>query len=155
MYKRQFLGYSLIATRPATTTTFTDTNGGRGLDAGAQYCYRLVAVFPQPLGGESYVSQAICIPPILADEPVITHVTVEKTGFSDGRIRISWRSPFEIDKTQFPGPYEYKVWRARGFTGNAGLTEVHPGTLPGDTTVVDSDLDTDTCLLYTSPSPRD
>lgn len=153
-----FLGYSLIATRPATTTTFTDTNGGRGLDTGAQYCYRLVAVFPQPLGGESYVSQEICIPPILADEPVITHVTVEKTGFSDGRIRISWRSPFEIDKTQFPGPYEYKVWRARGFTGNAGLTEVHPGTLPGDTTVVDSDLDTDTdvfnyrVVLYSNTS---
>jgi hypothetical protein len=138
-----YWGYSLITTVPATGTTFTDTNKGKGLEVGAQYCYRLVAIFPQPLGGESYVSQEICIPPILADAPVITHVTVEKTDQNNGEIRISWRSPFDIDKTQFPGPYEYKVWRAQGFGGATGISEVHPGTLPGDTTVVDVGINTD------------
>lgn len=138
-----FLGYTLIATVSASETSFTDSNNGKGLDAGARYCYRLVALFPQPLGGESYVSQEICIPPILADEPVITHVSVEKTNLTDGEIRISWRSPFDIDRSQFPGPYEYKVWRATGFIGNVGLTEVHPGTLAGDTTIVDDGINTE------------
>lgn len=139
----EFLGYSLIATVSAANNTFTDTNGGKGLNVGAKYCYRLVAIFPAPTGGESYVSQEICIPPILADAPVITHVTVDKTSSANGEIRVSWRSPFDINKTQFPGPYEYKVWRASGFAGSTGLTEVHPGTLPGDTTVVDDGINSE------------
>ncbi|HEX8040089.1 MAG TPA: gliding motility-associated C-terminal domain-containing protein, partial [Chryseosolibacter sp.] len=53
------LGYNLIGTVPVKdinnnpVTTYTDTNEGRGLASGAQYCYRLVAAFPLPRGGES------------------------------------------------------------------------------------------------------
>jgi hypothetical protein len=36
------------------------------LAPGARYCYRLVAVFPLPKGGESYVSKDTCIGPILS-----------------------------------------------------------------------------------------
>src|SRR5688572_12718823 len=80
------LGYTLIATVPISATTYKDTNGGKGLSVGAKYCYRLVALFPLPAGGESYVSEEVCIDPILADAPVITHVTVDKTGVTDGEI---------------------------------------------------------------------
>ena len=87
------------------------------------------------------MSEEICIDPILADAPVITHVTVQKTDEKDGEIRISWRSPFEISETQFPPPYYYKVWRASGFAGAKPWTEVHTGTLL-DTTEVDTGINT-------------
>jgi hypothetical protein len=135
------LGYSLVGEVPATQTQFNNS----GLAPGAAYCYRLVAVFPQPGGGVSYVSQEICVPPILADAPVITHVTIDKTSPSDGEIRISWRSPFDADPTQFPKEtygYDYLVERAEGFTGT-NYTSVHTGTLPGDTTILDVGLDTE------------
>jgi hypothetical protein len=107
------LGYTLIATVPISSSTYLDTNGGKGLAVGAKYCYRLVAQFPLPLGGESYVSNEICIDPIAAQAPVITHVTVDKTGDVDGEITIKWTPPFDIDQVQFPGPYEYVVQRAQ------------------------------------------
>ncbi|NBW37627.1 MAG: gliding motility-associated C-terminal domain-containing protein [Cytophagia bacterium] len=135
------LGYELITEVPASSRTYTDTNRGAGLAVGAEYCYRLVAIFPLPRGGESYVSAELCIDPIIADAPVITHVTVEKTGESDGQIRISWRKPFEIDPAQFPPPYEYKVWRSEGFTGALPWVAVSAGTI-SDTTTVDNGLNT-------------
>ncbi|WP_160118716.1 gliding motility-associated C-terminal domain-containing protein [Chryseotalea sanaruensis] len=135
------LGYEMIALVPASSITYTDTNGGLGLAVGAEYCYRLVALFPLPRGGESYMSEELCIAPILADAPVITHVTVEKTGESDGQIRVSWRKPFEIDPVQFPPPYQYKVWRSEGFTGAKPWVAISSGTI-SDTTAIDNAINT-------------
>jgi len=135
------LGYSLIKEVAIGTTNFTDTNNGRGLAVGAQYCYRLVALFPQPGGGESYVSQEICLPPILADAPVITNVTVDLTNASDGKVTVRWTPPFDASVIQFPPPYVYEVQRAEGFSGDLGITTVYPGRRP-DTTWVDSGIDT-------------
>jgi hypothetical protein len=135
------LGYELIDEVPATTTTYKDTNQGKGLSVGAQYCYRLVALFPLPKGGQSIMSDEICVPPILVDAPVITHVTVQKTDRTNGEIRISWRGPFEIDKTDFPPPFKYKVWRSESFTGALPLTAVHAGIID-DTTLVDNTINT-------------
>lgn len=141
----KFLGFSLIAEIPikngqgasaTPVTTYTDTNGGKGLAVGAKYCYRLVAMFPLPLGGESYVSDEVCIAPILADAPVITHVTVDKTGDADGEVTIRWTPPFEIDPGQYPGPYEYMVKRISG----AGFTYISPKIT--DTTWTDTGVDT-------------
>ncbi|MBX2965908.1 MAG: gliding motility-associated C-terminal domain-containing protein [Cyclobacteriaceae bacterium] len=136
-----YLGYTQVGQVVATATQFNDT----GLDVGARYCYRLVAVYPLPGGGESYVSHEICIPPILADAPVITHVTVDKTSTDDGEIRVSWRSPFDADVSQFPKEpygYDYIVERADGFTGTDYIA-IHTGTLAGDTTYLDDALDTE------------
>jgi hypothetical protein len=123
-------GYNLIAEVPYTTKSFTDTNFGNGLAAGARYCYRLVAKVTDT---KSYVSDEMCIGPVRADAPVITHVSVEKTSIT-GNIRVSWRSPFDIDKTQFPEPYYYEVYRANGFIGDTLLHKV--GYVP-DTTFLD------------------
>lgn len=137
-----YLGFKKIAEVPITTSVYTDTNGGKGLAPGARYCYRLVAAYPLPGGGLSYVSRDTCLAPIKADAPVITHVTVDKTHSVNGQITVSWRSPFDIDKLQFPPPYTYKVFRAEGFTGNGNILSPHTGTIP-DTTFVDTDINTE------------
>ncbi len=132
-----FLGYNLITEVESSVTQYID----RGLAVGAKYCYRLVAIFPLPAGGESRISQELCLDPILADAPVITHVTVEETDESNGQIRISWRSPFNIDEGQFPQPYEYEVYRANGFAGNTGVVRI-TNTRTSDTTFLDTGINT-------------
>lgn len=141
-----FLGYTKIAEVPISTSTFVDNNSGRGLAAGAQYCYRLVAVFPLPGGSESYLSRDTCLAPILADAPVITNVTVDKTDVAAGAVTVKWRSPFDIDKVQFPPPYSFEVYRAEGFTGQIRITKPHPGRLT-DSTFVDTGINTEQ-LIY-------
>ncbi len=145
----EFLGYDLIATVPVKTgnpsvpvTTYSDTNNGQGLAPGARYCYRLVAVFPLPRGGESYVSVDTCVGPILADVPIITHVTVDRTAVDDGQIRVSWRSPFEADPAQFPPPYRYEIYRAVGFARGGDSVNISPPGVFTDTTFVDDGLNT-------------
>jgi hypothetical protein len=140
------LGYQLIKTLPVKNgstpvTSYVDNNGGKGLAAGAKYCYRLVAVFPLPKGGESYVSTDTCVGPILADVPVITHVTVDKTNLSSGQIRVSWRSPFDVNKVQFPPPYKYDVYRATGLVRGGDSTRIANNL--SDTTYLDNGLNTE------------
>jgi len=135
-----FLGYTKIAEVPIAQSTYKDTNGGKGLAVGAQYCYRLVAVFPLPGGGESYVSKDTCLLPILADAPVITNVTVDKTNSTSGQITVKWRSPFDISKAQFPPPYSYEVYRSEGFSGGTKVI-AHTGKLT-DSTFVDTGINT-------------
>jgi len=134
------LGYELIETVVSGTSTYVDTNDGDGLASGAQYCYRLVATFPSPKGGESYVSDEICLDPIPADRPVITNVTVDATHSSDGRITVKWTSPFDADPAVFPPPYTYSVGRADGLEGDTNLTIIGTTT---DTTFTDTGLATD------------
>lgn len=128
-----FLGFTKIAEVPITQTQpYKDGN----LAVGAQYCYRLVAVFPSPGGGESYVSEEICLPPIDDDAPVITNVTVDKTASEAGEITVRWTRPYDYDPAQFFPPFEYKIWRAEGFNGTAKLELLNPGKLT-DTVFVD------------------
>ncbi len=139
------LGYTKLSDLPISQNTFTDNNGGAGLAPGVKYCYRLVAIFPQPQGGESYVSRDTCFT-ILADAPVITNVTVDKTGSTDGQITIRWRPPFDIDQGQFPPPYSYRVLRAEGFSGDLKIAEATTVAI-ADTTFTDTGLNT-TELTY-------
>ena len=134
----EFLGFTQIATVPIAQSNYIDTNNGKGLSIGAKYCYRLVAVFPAPGGGESYVSKDTCLAPIPADAPIITNVSVDKTGPANGQISVKWMSPFQANKVDFPPPYSYEVFRAEGITGNAKLKVVHPGKVT-DSTFVDTD----------------
>ena len=136
------LGYTMIAeVATSSTPSYLDDNGGKKLNVGAQYCYRLLAKFPTPVGGDSYVSEELCLPPILATAPVVTNVTVDYTSLTDGQITVKWRPPFELDKSLFPPPYRYKVFRAEGLTGSSMLEIAHSGTL-ADTTYIDTGLNT-------------
>jgi hypothetical protein len=135
------VGYNLIGTVPALQTTFTDTNSGLGLSPGAMYCYRLVAYFDAPASTPSIVSVEMCIGPVQADAPVITHVSVEKTDKAEGSIRVSWRTPFNINFTQFPREtYEYEIYRAEDFIGELNITKAGR---TADTTFLDEVLNTD------------
>ncbi len=137
------LGYTKIAEVPINQSGYVDNNGGKGLAVGAQYCYRLVAVFPD---AESYLSLDTCLAPILADAPVITNVTVDKTDLENGQITVKWLSPFDIDQTQFPPPYSYEVYRAEGVTGTIKMTKPHPGKL-SELLYVDTGINTE-LLMY-------
>src|SRR5690606_20708960 len=96
--------------------------------------------FKLPQGGRSYVSEEICVGPVLIDAPLITQVSVERTDKEDGEVKIGWWSPLEISRTQFPGPYEYEVYRGEGFTSEPPLAKVS-GRIT-DTTFVDTSINT-------------
>ena len=108
-------GYELIDEVSPTTNAYQDDNDGDFLDFGAQYCYRILAVFPSPAGGQSYVSTEVC-GIIVADAPVITNVSVQETDDAQGEIEIAWRRPFDIDPVLFPPPYQYDVYRGEGLS---------------------------------------
>jgi hypothetical protein len=109
-------GYTLIREFDPSVTTFTDTNDGKKLSVGAEYCYRLVAVFSEPTGGKSYVSVEACAGPILADAPVITNASIIHTAKENGSVEVKWTKPFDISAVQYPEPYQYEVFRSNGFT---------------------------------------
>lgn len=133
-----FLGYELVDEVSPQDTQYFDNNNGRGLDFGAAYCYRLVANFGTIGGGQSIVSDEICLDPIEASAPVITHVTVDKTDPVVGQITISWVKPFDIDSQLFGTDYTYVVQRGAGLISDAYETV---GTTK-DTTIVDLGFDT-------------
>lgn len=133
------LGYHLIGQAGPADTAFVDTNAGRELAAGATYCYRLVAFFSSSGGTASLTSDEQCFGPIRADAPVITHVSVEATDRTNGAVRVSWRSPMDIDRQQFPEPYRYEVFRALGFAGDSAISKIG---IAADTTYLDSGINT-------------
>lgn len=129
-------GYELIEAVPVAQNSYTDNNAGRGLDFGATYCYRLVAVFELPNGAVSYASEEVC-EKIAATGPIITNVSVNETGISDGAITVSWLPPFEIDQAIYPPPYKYQLLRNSG--GNFEVIAI----VSDDTTYVDSGINTE------------
>ena len=141
------LGYSLIATLPHTSTTYTDKNGGRGLAEGATYCYRLVALFPEPRGGESQISIEQCTTPFEAVAPVITKVSIEKTDETAGEVRVGWVAPLNPNPA-FPVK-EYRVLRSTNPSNMSSWIVAHTGALP-DTQLelVDNNLNTKDLIYY-------
>ncbi|WP_420581191.1 gliding motility-associated C-terminal domain-containing protein [Reichenbachiella sp.] len=115
-------GYQLIDTVGVNATTYLDDNDGAKLAPGANYCYRIVAVFPEPTGGESYASTEVCVEMGLT-APVILEVDVEKTNETTGQIFLRWQLPLDLDLND----YEYEVVR---FTGQGGLN--NPDTVASD-----------------------
>jgi gliding motility-associated-like protein len=134
-------GYTLIREFDPAETAFIDTNNGKKLSVGAQYCYRLVAVFKLPSGGKSYVSKEVCVGPILADAPVITNVTVNKTDRSNGEVEIRWIKPFDISPEQYPEPYQYEVYRSEGFDQQPVPINIS-GRVENETLFIDNNANT-------------
>ncbi|AWW32293.1 gliding motility-associated C-terminal domain-containing protein [Echinicola strongylocentroti] len=132
-------GYELIGTTDMQTFEFLDDNDGEGLAPGNTYCYRLVAVYPQPRGGESKVSEEFCLT-IDVDVPIITNVSIEETDPENGEVFVKWTPPYDIDTQQYPGPYEYQLIRSEGFSGDENI---QPLTTTNDTLFTDTGLNTE------------
>lgn len=131
-------GFQLIATiTNLSTTTFIDNNNGLGLIAGEDFCYRIVACFPD--GAESIVSDEVC-DQLKKDVPIITNVSVNSTSTTTGDIDVEWSKPTEFDALVFPGPYRYLIYR--GQQTNSNLTLIDSTLNINDTTYTDINLNT-------------
>jgi hypothetical protein len=75
------------------------------------------------------------------DVPLITNVSVEATTVTEaGEIFVKWTPPYDIDRTQFPGPFTYELLRNNGFTGSQNRVSV---ISTSDTSFIDTGLNTD------------
>ena len=129
-----YTGYQLISTMNTKDTTFIDNNLSRGID----YCYMVVATYPD--GAESYASNEACAQ-LKKDVPVITNVSIEKTGTTDGRVYLAWSKPTEIDPAQAPGPYKYLIYRSDDLSGTT-FNLIDSLASINDTTYIDEPLNT-------------
>jgi len=136
-------GYELIDLLDISQSNYLDDNNGEGLEYGATYCYRLVAVFQDPAGGESVVSAETCV---TIEEfegdfgSLITNVSVTETDDTNGEIQVRWTSPFDADPAKFPPPYTYELYRGEGLSSSQ--KQLVSGGKISDTTFIDGGLNT-------------
>ncbi len=134
----EYTGYKEIASlNGLSTTTYTDDNTGAGLIHGIDYCYMVIAVFPD--GAQSIASEEVCTT-LKRDLPIITKVSITKTDAATGTADIEWVKPTELDFSQTPGPFKYMIYRAHP----AGSAFVLIDSLDGltDTNYSDVNLNT-------------
>jgi gliding motility-associated-like protein len=98
----------------SSTTSYSDTDNGKGLQFGKEYTYRIVAVYPN--GTESKASNEITST-LVSGVPVIKNVSVTYTDAVKGLIYLSWKKPDKLDTIPANGPYEYLIFRANGIVG--------------------------------------
>ncbi|HEY0979015.1 MAG TPA: gliding motility-associated C-terminal domain-containing protein, partial [Flavobacteriales bacterium] len=136
-----YTGYVFIgSTTGLNSTTYTD----QSLAFGIEYCYMVVATFPD--GARSYASVEFC-GMLERDVPVMTKVSVVSTDNTNGADSVQWSNAYDLDATQYPGPYQFKVYRGIGYTD--ATQEVFVSSLSNDlqhpdTNFVDNGLDTRT-----------
>jgi gliding motility-associated-like protein len=134
-----YTGYVKIASVSGlTNTSYTDNNQGAGLIHGLQYCYMIVAFYPD--GALSYASVEVCAS-LKKDIPVITNVSVTSTDAANGTMYVAWSKPSELDTINFPGPYEYRIFRSQGSASN-NFIQVASFTSLDDTLFNDVGLNT-------------
>ena len=119
-------------------TTFVDDNYGYGLVHGPDYCYMIVAVFPD--GAESYPSVETCAS-LIKDVPVVTHATVDTTDQTDGKITVIWSKPDTLNLAQTPGPFKYLVYYSVGHQ-NKTMTLIDSTANINDTIIQIKNLNT-------------
>jgi gliding motility-associated-like protein len=122
-------GYQLVADLPAHATSFQDTNGGVGFEQGVEYCYRVIAVFPD--GAESKPSNEACV--LLPNNtPLMTKVSNDDADLQGSQMLVKWVMPREIDP-QYAAPYSYRLIRNL----NGVETTVYTGV---DSTFLDAEV---------------
>jgi gliding motility-associated-like protein len=139
-------GYELIDEVDILQTNYFDNNKGAGLERGTRYCYRLVARFPEPKGGESLASFETCAF-IESFAPYIMNVSVIKTNeknATDGADSIVWTRPINVNRDSFPGDWSYDLVRYEGANGTGEETIVVQDKGENDTTFIDTVTPLDT-----------
>lgn len=97
-------------TSGSSTTSFSDSDNGQGLQFGKEYTYRIVAVFPN--GTESKASNEITST-LVSGLTVIKNVSVRNTDAAKGSVFLAWRKP---DTLLTGGPFRYMIYRGEGIT---------------------------------------
>ena len=135
-----YTGYELIATvNGIDTDSYIDDNL---INYGTTYCYMIVTCWPN--GAESIASEEVCSQ-INKVMPIMTNVSVETTHETNGENYIAWSPPTEIDSTQHPAPYQYKLYWSPGINSPSEL--IYESSLGlnlhfEDTTFTHSNIDT-------------
>jgi gliding motility-associated-like protein len=126
----------------SSTTSYSDSDNGQGLQFGKEYTYRIVAVYPN--GTESKSSNEITST-LVSGVPLIKHVSVTSTSTSNGSIYLEWKKPDRLDTIPANGPYEYIIYRATG-TGGATYEQIRSIKTANlnDTTYTDVSINTQT-----------
>ena len=128
-------GYVEVGRVPVNATTFTDRNLARNVD----YSYRTVVLFTNGTNTTTSVTSDQACANLPFQGSVITNVTVDRTNATTGEITVRWTRPVSLDRTQFRGPYQYRLFRSTGQTGTTGFTQVSPNI---DTDLSAGKLDT-------------
>jgi gliding motility-associated-like protein len=136
-----YTGYKQVgATTSGDDTTFVDSNMGEGLLQGTEYCYMVVAVFPD--GSTGYASEEVC-GVLVQGTPIITNVSVTNTDPTNGSIFLAWLKPDNLDTIPALGPYEYRIYQSEGIWGE-DFSLIHTFTTADleDTTYTVTNLNT-------------
>lgn len=136
-----FTGFKLVgATKTGVDSVFIDDNKGKGLLQGTEYCYRIVAVYPD--GAESIPSDEVCTI-LVPGSPSILNASVVKSDNSTGEIFLSWAKPLDLDTIPANGPYEYIIYRSANLYG-LNRVEIHRFSTSdlNDTTYTDQNINT-------------
>lgn len=134
-------GYTKIgSTEGWHDTAFTDDGSVIPLYHGNEYCYRVVALFPD--GSESIVSEKTCAH-IANDAPVLINTDVVTTDTMNGNVLVRWLFPPEVDSAAFPPPYHFELFRKNGNNDELLVYTVEAPVNPTDTlSYLDHDLNT-------------
>lgn len=136
-----FAGFTKVGTvKDHNTSAFNDNNSGAGLLQGTEYCYRIVAVYPD--GSESYPSEEICTN-LIPGNPSMLNASVAVSNAVSGEIFLSWIMPRDLDTIPANGPFEVIIKRSSDLWGQS-LTEINRYELTdlSDTTYTDSGVNT-------------
>ncbi len=95
---------------------YIDNENGEGLTQGFEYCYLIVAYYPD--GAESYASAEVC-EEISRGVPFFLKTSVSTTDQLQGAIHLEWMEPIDLDTIANPGPYRYQFYRSDDLYGTA------------------------------------
>lgn len=127
--------YSLVANVGPQVSSFTDSDGGRGLVVGQNYSYIVLAIYSD--SSKSFAGTQVCTE-LKKDVPLLTHVNVLSTSTQTGSIQVKWKRPFtttgNLDTTVFKGPYKlvlfHRAENENSFTEVFSVTRSVVSTLP-------------------------
>ena len=141
----EMLGYEEIGRVAADVTNFTDVGP---LSLGLSYSYIISVNFPSPGSGVSRASDEQCVL-LPLNAPLVTKVSVENTGNTDGVIDVEWLRPRpeEADlSTLFNPPFRYELFRATGLSSSDFTlvdTQIDPAGTQLSFNFTDTGLDTE------------
>ncbi len=135
------LDYELVSVIDGRDSTqFTDDNNGEGLIQGIEYCYMIVAIFPD--GTPGFPSAEVC-GVLTPGNPAVLQASVTDLD-TQGSILLSWARPRDLDTIPALGPYEYIIYRSDLDPLGNNLQEIHRFTTSDldDTSYLDAPINT-------------